>query len=200
MIARLSGSLIDRDGARAIIDVHGVGWEVFAPDRAIAGWLGAERCVVHVSTQVREDAITLYGFATDVDRRAFEALLAVSGVGPKTALAALDAMDVPRLVEAVERDDVLSLSKISGVGKKTAQRLALELKGKLPVVFAPVSGTPTPVKAPPAEDQLPLALARLGFVRSEIQKAVDALVDQGVAADAPVSDRLAAALRILSAR
>lgn len=199
MIARLTGTFAERDGARAILDVHGVGWEVFAPDRAIAAWQTADRCVAHVSTQVREDAITLYGFATDLDRRAFEALLGVSGIGPKIALAALDAFEVPQLVEAVERDDVLALSRIPGVGKKTAQRLALELKGKLPVVFVP-GPAPVAARAPVAEDALPLALARLGFGRTEIQRAVDALSDQGIAADAPVSDRLAAALRVLSSR
>lgn len=198
MIARLVGTLVDREGTRGILDVSGVGYEVFATSRAFEGWEGHEEpVVVHVSTQVREDAIQLFGFPTALDRTAFQVLISVSGVGPKMALATLDALSVDDLASACERDDVATLSRIPGVGKKTAQRLALELKGKLPVSFAPTSPARTPVKRAPA-DPLPLALARLDYGKSEIDRALAALAEQGLPPDAPTADRLRAAIRVLS--
>lgn len=196
MIALLRGELYARDGNRAVIDVGGVGYEVFAPQRALDVWQRAQDAVVaHVSTQVREDAITLYGFASPVDRHAFQVLMSVSGIGPKLALACLDALAVESLVRAVENDDVATLSRIPGVGKKTAQRLALELKGKLPVAFEPAAA---PLAAAPvAEDTLALALVRLGYSRAEIERARQGLADAGLAADAPVAERLRAALKLL---
>ena len=155
MIARLVGGLVHHQGGRAVIDVGGVGYEVFATSRSLTSWAGSDTVEVHVSTQVREDAITLYGFESTRDREVFLALLGVSGVGPKVALSALDALPTDALHRAVEGDDVATLSQIPGVGKKTAQRLALELKGKLPGDFtAPVgaraAGAPPRSPAPGA--------------------------------------------------
>lgn len=197
MIAMLRGSLVHAGGNRGIVDVGGVGYEVFATGGALERWGAASEAVtVHVSTQVREDAIALYGFESDRERVGFLALLAVSGVGPKMALAALDALGVDGLAAAVASDDVRSLSGIPGVGKKTAQRLALELKGKLPA--GPVHvGARTAVKVAP-DDPLPLALARLGYTKSEIDRLLAALVDAGVPADADVGERLRAALKVAS--
>ena len=160
MIAQLTGRLVHTEAGRGVVDVRGVGYEVFATSRAFAAWAEIDEVVVHVSTQVREDAIALYGFERPLERTAFTVLLGVSGVGPRMALAALDTLTVEELTRAVETDDAVALGRIPGVGKKTAQRLALELKGKLPVSFevAARSG-----KAPsrPA-DPLPLALAPAG--------------------------------------
>lgn len=198
MIARLVGTLVDFEGNRGIVDVHGVGWEVFATSRALAAWSaeGAE-VTVHVSTQVREDAITLYGFPTALERQAFTVLLGVSGVGPKLALACLDALSVGELARASEADDLVSLGRISGVGKKTAQRLALELKGKLPVTFEPTS--PARVPARPASDPLALALAQLDYGRPEIERALGGVEQRGLGA-APLEQRLRVAIQILSGR
>lgn len=202
MIALLRGRLVERDAGSAIVDVSGVGYEVWSPSRTLDAWnLVDGEITAHVSTQVREDAITLYAFATRRDRTAFEVLLSVSGVGPKTALAALDTLAVDQLARAVDTDDLLTLAKIPGVGKKSAQRLALELKGKLPVDFAaPTAGTAAAAVKRKEADMLPLALARLDYGRGEIEKALRALEEQGLGPDANLQLRLSAALRVLAAK
>lgn len=199
MIARLVGTLVARDGHRGVIDVRDVGYAIHAPQKALDVWAQAGAPVeVHVVTDVREDAITLYGFAADIDRVAFERLREVTGVGPKLALATLDTLGLGELARAVERDDVTAIARVPGIGKKLAQRLALELKGKVPVAFgAPEAGpaAPAPVVR---DDQLDLALARLGYGRSEIVRTYEAMAAEGVPLDAPVADRLRVALRVLS--
>lgn len=196
MIGRLRGQWVDEGPGRGVVDVQGVGYEVFAPNRSIVQWQGAEEATVHVRTQVREDAITLYGFAEPVDREAFDVLLTVSGVGPRMALAALDTLTVAELARAVQADDVIALASIPGIGRKKAQRLALELKGKLPSGGGP-SVTSAARPAVPVDD-LPLALAQLQYGKSEIDRALAGLAKQGVADDAPLQERLAAALRVLA--
>ena len=197
MIALLRGSVAAAELDRAIIDVGGVGYEVFATRRALEAWSTEAEVTVHISTQVRAESITLFGFQEPDERLAFLALMTVSQVGPKVALAALDALTLPELRRAVEGDDVRALGSIKGVGPKTAKRLALELKGKLPVgAFTPTpSAVPTPT--PDADRALVLALEKLGFKRSEIQHARDKLIDHGVGADAPVPIKLRTALRII---
>lgn len=196
MIATLRGRLVASEGARGVVDVNGVGWEVFATRRSLDAWAGDDEVLVHVSTQVREDAIQLFGFATDLERRAFEVVLGVDGFGPRLALAALDGLALPELHKAVESDDVRSLSRIPGVGTKKAQRLALELKGKLPVDFAVTSGAAR-ARPSPEEDKLALALAQLQYGKSEIDRARAALAEQGLA-DAPLEQKIGAALRVLA--
>jgi Holliday junction DNA helicase RuvA len=196
VIGRLRGRLVEREGNRAILDVNGVGYEVFAPGRTLDLWAGTPEVVVHVSTQVREDAIQLFGFGSDLDRQAFLVLLGVSGFGPKLALQTLDALEVHDLARAVETDDVRALGRIPGVGTRKAQRLALELKGKVPVGF----DVPARTVARPARpaDPLLLALAQLEYGKSEIDRALRALDEEGVPADAALPVRLKAALRTLS--
>ena len=194
MIALLRGRPLHREPARCVVDVGGVGYEIFATNRAMDAWFQSPEpeVTVHVSTQVREDAIALYGFQDAAERGVFSLLLTtVSGVGPKVALSTLEAMTVPELARAVETDDIARLSRINGVGKKTAQRLALELKGK---IAAPMP-LPGPKKKPVTDgDPLPLALERLGYTRAEIARALEELAAKGVAPDAPVAERLRAAL------
>ncbi len=197
MIAQLTGKVVHADGTRGVVDVQGVGYEVFAPSRSLASWIG-EAITVWVSTQVREDAITLYGFETPDERTAFKVLLSVKGVGPKAALAILDTLEVGDLAAAVERDDVRTLSKAPGIGKRTAQRLALELKGKLPASFTPTSGGGLAQRKRAPADPLPLALARLDYGKSEIDRALDGLEAQGLGPDAPLQERLRASLTLLS--
>jgi Holliday junction DNA helicase RuvA len=197
VIALLKGNVVHREPNRAILDVQGVGYELFAPNRTIETWSASrEPVIAHVSTQVREDAITLYGFGTATEREGFQVLMSVSGIGPKLALACLDAYSLDQLSRAVDGDDHATLSRIPGVGKKTAQRLALELKGKLPASFSPRPDAPAAAAAP-AEDTLALALQRLGYGRAEIDRARAALVRDGIPDTAPVSDRLRAALKAL---
>lgn len=195
----LKGALAHHEGNRAILDVRGVGYEVFAPVRACATWADAGDVTVWVATRVREDAITLYGFPDDIERRCFDVLTGVTGVGPKMALAALDALSPDELVRAVETDDHVALCRIAGVGKKKAQRLALELKGKLPVGFTP-SDDGAPVRRVAPDDPLPLALAQLDYGKSEIDRARAALDEQGLGVDQPLAARIQAALRYLSGR
>lgn len=198
MIARLTGQLVERDGTTGIFDVRGVGYEVFSTENALEAWLRADEDIVaYISTQVREDAIALYAFPAMVDKQAFVKLIGISGIGPKLALAALDALDVDALAAAVESDDVRTLSRIPGVGKKTAQRMALELKGKLPTRFAPTPAGVARVKTPGKVDTLIAALDRLGYKRGEIEQVRRQLPEEGVPDDAPIATRLRAALKIL---
>lgn len=195
MIALLTGRLVDRDGDRGILDVRGVGYEVFSPTSTLDRWnIEADEVVAHIYTQVSEDTLSLYGFESGEQRKAFVTMLGVSGVGPKVALAALEAFSVSELARAVDGDDFGTLSRIKGVGKKTAQRMALELKGKLPSTFT-VTSTQS---IAPSGDALLLALDRLGYSKGEITRAVRALDGQGIGADEPVPTRLRAALAVLS--
>jgi len=194
MIAVLRGRPLFRNDKWCVLDVNGVGYEVFATNRGMDAWFQEDEVEVHVATYVREDAITLYGFSDATERSVYQLLMTVTGVGPRVALAALDAFTVPELALAVEEDDIASLTRITGVGKRTAQRLVLELKGKMPLSF-PHPGSREPVSAGP--DTLVLALQRLGYSRFEIARASKGLAEAGVGRDAPVADRLRAALKIL---
>ena len=199
MIARLTGTLVEREGTRGILDVQGVGYEVYAPERILEAWLrNGEPLTIHVSTQVREDAITLYGFPTGTDRKGVEALMGVNKLGPKIALACMETLTMDQLAQAVEAGDTARLATVPGIGKKTAQRMALELKGKLPVglsgLGAPAAAASTSDAGP---DTLASALARLGYKRAEIDRVKAALPEAGVPPDAPIATRLKAALRIL---
>src|SRR5690606_32894863 len=130
VIGRLSGSCVEHmeDGA-VILEVGGVGYEIFVPLGAMGRLPSEGTITVQVHTHVREEAITLYGFATEEDKRAFRALLGVSSVGPKLALAILGRLDADALAEAIAREDKAALKGISGVGAKTVERIMLDLKG-----------------------------------------------------------------------
>jgi len=204
VIAMLKGKLKAHTGNRGILDVRDVGYEIFAPTRTLEVWARAEDPVeAYISTQVREDSITLYAFSSDTDRQGFTVLLTVSGVGPKLGLACLDAVPIDQLRRAVETEDIPALQRINGIGKRTAQRLALELKGKLPAVFNPLDHSDelqqqhTPR---PDANTLVMALSRLGYSKTEIDMVQRELPGTGVEADDPISDRLKAALRILYTR
>jgi len=196
MIGRLRGQLAELGKDWALIDVNGVGYLVQVTSRRAQELRVGENLTLSISTQVREDAITLFGF-TDADtREAFQTLITISGVGPKLAMAALSALSINELVRAVESDDVRTLVGIPGVGKKTAQRLALELKGKLNVAFLPTApGVAAP--SPKPADPLPLALAQLGYRKSEIDQALAGLSTHGLD-EQSLEKRLSASLKILS--
>ncbi len=193
MIGRLSGRVVDEaaDGT-VVLDVHGVGYEVVMPigslGRLLAGagagprpsTTGAE-VAIFVHTHVREDALSLFGFVTREDRAAFRALIGVSSIGPKIAMAVLSSLPGPDLSLTVGRGDVVKLTKIPGIGKRTAERIVLELKDKLPAV---AGVTPTGVEAaavPPRGGQAELvqrALVEMGFRPPEAERAVAALGDK----------------------
>lgn len=169
MIARLQGTVIESDYNSCIIDVNGVGYDVQIPISTFEKLPrpGGET-VLWISTQVREDAITLFGFAEKDEKKLFENLLEVSGIGGKLALAILSGMPLGSLCNAIVNGDIKLLSKISGVGKRTAERLVVDLRDKLPKLglsFAPTAAN-APAKDDPrsgaVEDAL-MALAQLGF-------------------------------------
>jgi Holliday junction DNA helicase RuvA len=196
MIARLSGVVVERLTEALVIDVHGVGYEVNVPRPLLISSALGEPLTVSVVTVVREDAFLLYGFARPEDREVFNTLCSVSSVGPKVAMGLLSTLTAQAIARAIASDDVAALAKAPGVGKRTAARLCLELKDKLPAepLLLPGFGPP-PAKVDPA-DPLPLALARLDYRKSEIDAVVN---DPSVPAlgAATVELRLSAALRLL---
>jgi holliday junction DNA helicase RuvA len=204
MIGRLTGRVLaqEADGG-VVIDVSGVGYEVAVP----VGTLGraraddAGRVTLWVYTHVREDALALFGFADETERAAFRALLGVSNVGPKIAVAVLGALPAAELAHAVARRDLSALTRIPGIGKKIAERLLLELRDKLPApgAAAPAAGglaPRSPRDEPGAADRLRGALTGMGFKPSEADRAVSAIGDRH--RDAPFEDLLREALALLA--
>jgi Holliday junction DNA helicase RuvA len=198
MIARITGQLVDREDDKLVVDVGGVGYLLSVP-ASVAGELELDSLVtLQVHTQVREDAIQLFGFTTRTQRRVFEQLLGVNGVGARIALAVLGTLSVAELASAVAAEDLRSLQRVSGVGKRVAQRIVFDLAGKLEPEFVPVGIGQAVVAGPQKpQDQLPLALAQLGYKRSEIERVVAWLVSQGQA-DAPLDLRIRLSLQHLS--
>jgi Holliday junction DNA helicase RuvA len=208
LIGRLSGRVADEsaDGT-VVLDVHGVGYEVTLPIGSLGRLLadaGARprsevEVAVFVHTHVREDALLLYGFATREDRAAFRALISVSSIGPKIAMAVLGALPGPELSITVGRGDVVKLTKIPGIGKRTAERIVLELKDKLPAV---ASGAPGAVAGPPVvsrDGQAALVLRTLvemGFKAPEAERATAALGDKVEMVPLPELIRQALALLV----
>ena len=133
MIATLHGVLTEKNPSRLVVDVSGVGYEVSVPLSTFyaLGELGAE-VDLRIHTHVREDALSLFGFATQLEIDLFGRLIAISGVGPRLALAVLSGLEPPDLLGAIRDSDIVRLQGIPGVGKKTAERISLELKDKLP--------------------------------------------------------------------
>ncbi len=193
MIARLRGEVVERGAGWLVVDVNGVGYEVLVPVRVAEAT--RDSVTLSVYTAVREDAITLYGFANSDEKAAFESLIGVSGIGPKLGLACLSGLTVDALARAINGGDVRTLSAVPGIGKKTAERLILELKGKLSGGTASVGGGVGP--APKADDPLPLALAQLGYKRAEIELALSNLAELGKS-EAPLPERIQLSLQRLS--
>ena len=175
MIAQLRGTLLEKAPSRLIVDVGGVGYDVQVPLSTfyVVGEPGVI-VVLRIHTHVREDVIALYGFATPLEHDVFERLIAISGVGPKLALAVLSGIEPAELIKAVRVQDIARLTQIPGIGKKTAERICLELKDRLPTP-SPTSGQPA--AATSAEDQLRTdllsALLNLGYQRQAVEKAID---------------------------
>jgi Holliday junction DNA helicase RuvA len=131
MIGYLSGKIIGRRDGALIIDVAGVGYQVFVSAYTLGKSSGAEEIALHIHTHVREQEITLYGFASVEELQVFELLISVSGIGPKAGLNILAVADVDAIRTAVANKDTGILTKVSGIGKKTAEKVVLELDGKL---------------------------------------------------------------------
>lgn len=201
MIGRLTGAIAqwEADGS-VIVDVNGVGYEVFLPPGG-AGRVGSEPgqpVSLFIHTHVREDVFTLFGFPTAEDRAAFRALVKVSSIGPKLALAIIGALSAGELQDAIARQDKNAFRGISGVGKKTIERILIELRDKLD--FAATGKTGVRLRAVPspsvsASDTIVGALVQMGYKRSEAEAAVGNAVG---ASDDDLEGLLRAALSALS--
>ena len=182
MIAHLSGLLLEKDARRVqrlVIDVQGVGYEVLAPLSTIYTLGEAGSAVaLRIYTHVREDVIQLFGFATAAEHTLFERLIGVNGVGPKLALAILSGIEPSDLGRAIRDNDLGRLTAIPGVGRKTAERLVVELRDRLAQDFGHV---PAALASPEAavRDDLLSALTNLGYQRAAAEKAVDKVVGRG---------------------
>lgn len=196
MIAELRGAILRKGPQEAVIDVGGVGYRVIIPLSTFyrLGEPGTQvRLLTH--THVREDALALFGFLTPPEQELFERLIDVAGVGPRLAISILSGIEAPDLVGALRAGDVARLTRIPGVGKKTAERLVLELKDKVKDLAGPAPAAPSP--ATPRDD-LVSALVHLGYSRPEAERGADkALADHG---DERFEELLRRSLRTLSGR
>ncbi len=196
MIGSLRGRVVTRPGPTEIVlEVGGVGYRATLTTPGAAAIRGADEVFVHVHTHVREDAIVLYAFVHEDERRCFEALLGAHGVGPALAMAILSALSPAALSTAVLEDDVVTLCSVPGVGRKTAARLMIDLKSRLEL--PDLSGSDVvPVDGHrPARSEVRAALAELGYGPDEIRAAVEGL-DDSVGVEA----MLRTALRELAVR
>jgi Holliday junction DNA helicase RuvA len=173
VIAHLSGTLLEKHVQRLVVDVGGVGYDVAVPLSTFYG-IGepGARVALRIHTHVREDALQLFGFATPLELTLFERLISISGIGPKVGLAVLSGIEPEQLVRAIRSGDVARLVKIPGVGKKTAERMVIELRDRLPAVGAAEPETPA-ASADALRDDVLSALGNLGYQKASVEKTVD---------------------------
>lgn len=189
MIGKLTGLLAEKNPPQVLVDCQGVGYEVDVPMSTFYNLPGlGEKVSLLTHFVVREDAQILFGFGTAPEREAFRQLIKISGVGPRTALSVLSGMSVGDIAQAVTAQDASRLVKIPGIGKKTAERLLLELKGK----FGPDLGASSPVASDSQADILQ-ALVALGYSEKEAASALKALP-----AEVGVSEGIRLALKALA--
>lgn len=182
MIGLLSGTLLSISPERALVDVGGVGYDVAIPlstfyelERAQAAGAG-ERVRLFIHTHVREDQLALYGFASEREKSLFERLIQVSGIGPRLAQVVLSGMAPEDLIAALATSDVARLTRIPGVGKKTAERIVLELKDRLPLAAHTQPADGGALAPSDLKDDVLSALINLGYSRPPAEKAVDAAI------------------------
>ncbi len=187
MIGRLEGCLRRVDPGRVLIDAGGVGYLVSTTLRAYQELAGREEGALWIHTQVRDDAIVLFGFPDREELAVFEKLIAVAGIGPRTALAVLSAMTAAEVAQTVESGDLARLQRIPGVGRKTAERILLELKGRLAVIYSEGDHRSADAVS---------ALVNLGYSQRDAQRVVNE-VWAGVA-DGDLGDVLRMALQKLT--
>lgn len=177
MIGRLKGFVLERNDEDALMDVAGVGYIVRCGVRTLAELMPDHEAILHIESQTREDGTRLYGFGTKDERKAFQTLLSVQGVGPKAALAVLDILTPQQLAQAVAHEDKTSVARASGVGPKLAQRIVIELKGKTLTLseFIPTAATVTKTAAvaPSHRGDAVLALIGLGIAEPLARNAVE---------------------------
>jgi Holliday junction DNA helicase RuvA len=195
MIAHLRGRLFSKQPGQAIVEAGGVGYDVTisVPTFTALPREGAE-VALFIHTHVREDALSLFGFMDRNEKRLFERLITVSGVGPKLAVTILSGLDPERTVAAIRGQDHATLTLIPGVGKKLAERLVVELKEKLEDLAV---ATPARQPAGPAADDVLSALVNLGYQRPAAQKAIEKAIEKEKAAGENFDDLFRAALKLI---
>ena len=178
MIAHLRGKLLAKHPNQAIVETGGVGYDVTisVPTFSDLPAVGTD-VSLHIHTHVREDVIALYGFLRASEKVLFEKLITVSGIGPKLAITILSGMAADEMVGAIRGNDVARLTRIPGIGKKTAERMVLELRDKLPQAV-PTTVTATPTMSATEEDVVS-ALVNLGYQRAAAEKALEISVKNG---------------------
>lgn len=196
MIGYLKGILLGKTPNSVLIDVHGVGYTVSIPVSTFYDLPeeGSE-IALYIYTVVREDLLALYGFRTLREKHLFEKLISVSNVGPKMAISFLSGMTAEELIPAIQRQDLVKLTSIPGVGRKTAERVCLELREQIPQLLAEVT---QPEKEKPVREDLISALVNLGYHRSVAERTVKTVLDQ-VTSDASFEVLLRSSLQIISA-
>jgi holliday junction DNA helicase RuvA len=180
MIAQLTGRILRKSPQEVVLDVGGVGYKILIPVSTFYRLTdeGSETSL-RIHTHVREDAFQLFGFQSAAEQSLFERLIGVAGVGPKLAVNILSGIEAPDLVSALRTSDIARLTRIPGVGKKTAERLVLELKDKMPKAAAPPApGAPKEEAGGDREDVLS-ALVHLGYSRAEAERAVERALREG---------------------
>jgi len=178
MIAHLRGTLLAKHPNQAVVETGGIGYDVTitVPTFSDLPSLGSN-VALHIHTHVREDVIALYGFLRPEEKQLFEKLITVSGIGPKLAITILSGMAADDMVKAIRENDVARLTRIPGIGKKTAERMVLELRDKLPAAGADaVTAIPSLTAA---EEDVLSALQNLGYQRASAEKAVMAVSKNG---------------------
>jgi len=178
MIAHLRGRLLAKHPNQVVVETAGVGYEVAisVPTYSHLPAVGSE-VALHIYTHVREDLIALYGFLRSADKQLFEKLIAVNGIGPKLAITVLSGMAADELTGAIRGNDLARLTRIPGIGRKTAERLVLELRDKLPF---PVAGeVAIPAAGTVVEEDVLSALVNLGYQRAAAEKAISSVARSG---------------------
>jgi len=191
MIGRIQGTLVSVHPPRLLVDCQGIGYEVDVPMSTLYQLPQAgQKITLLTHFQVREDAQQLFGFATETEREAFRQLIKISGVGSRTALAVLSGMSVNELAQAIALQEANRLTQVPGIGKKTAERLCLELKGKLAPDLGITGGKP---QAPEASSEVLQALLALGYSEKEALLAL-----KQIPPETSVSDGIRMGLKYLS--
>jgi Holliday junction DNA helicase RuvA len=200
MYAFLRGAVAEKQQNRIELDVNGVGFDVLVPARVQDKLLRGQETTLLTHCHIREDAFTIFGFLRDEDRKLFRMLLSVSGIGPRAALAILSRLSVPQFAQALQDSDVSALTQVEGIGKKTAQRIVLEMKARMgqDAELGAILGEPEKAAEEEAQgDDVIEALTALGCTLPEARRAAAAARDQ-LGDDASDEEYVRAALRTLA--
>ena len=195
MISYIKGILAEKTPARLVVEAYGLGYEILVPLSSYDAFEeeGSE-VLVYTHFHVREDSHQLFGFATKKERRLFDMLISVSGIGPRSALTILSGVSVDDFCGAITREEVSFLTAISGVGRKTAERLIVELKGRVPELEVEVGDATGAVSAQEAMSEAVRALMALGFTRPAARRAVEKCADEAEG-DIGIEELIRGALR-----